>query len=156
VIDSDIEALDLRSTARAAAYTLKASHPYVMFTSGRRSPRDQARAMSQNVAMNRRWIEQTYRDSIAIRALQTWVSTHEEALLPKQIELGLFETMMAMPARQLASISKHLSGDAWDVHPIAGQIGEAVKATIRALPGLHKFLEREGGLVRWHAQFVQT
>ena len=30
---------------------------------------------------------------------------------------------------------------------------EAIKKTIRGLDGLDKFLDKEGGLVRWHAQF---
>jgi len=28
-----------------------------------------------------------------------------------------------------------------------------IKKAIRGLPGLGRFLEKEGGLIRWHAQF---
>ena len=51
-------------------------------------------------------------------------------------------------------MSKHFSGEAFDVQPVPGSKGEAIKAAIRKLPGLVKFLEAEGGLVRWHAQFA--
>jgi hypothetical protein len=30
---------------------------------------------------------------------------------------------------------------------------DAIKKSIRELEGIGKFLEKEGGLVRWHAQF---
>ena len=36
---------------------------------------------------------------------------------------------------------------------LAGAAGTAIKKTIRALPNLRQFLEKEGGLVRWHADF---
>jgi hypothetical protein len=49
-------------------------------------------------------------------------------------------------------ISRHLTGRAFDVRPVM-QNAEAIKADIRALPGLNKFLEKEAGHVRWHAQF---
>ena len=153
--DPKIEALNLRPTARAAAYWLKARHPEVVFTSGRRAPRDQARAMAQNVVHNRQWIVQTYRNSVAIRKLQFWVDTHPEATWAAAIEAGLYETMMGLSPKFLASISKHLSGDAFDVRPVPGPAGDRIKASCRALPGLQKFLDREGGLVRWHAQFIE-
>jgi hypothetical protein len=41
---------------------------------------------------------------------------------------------------------------AFDVQPVT-QDADAIKKSIRALAGLDKFLEMEGGLVRWHAQF---
>ena len=53
---------------------------------------------------------------------------------------------------ELGKFSKHLSGDAFDVQPVSKN-AEAIKKTIRGFPGLTKFLDTEGGLVRWHAQF---
>ena len=41
---------------------------------------------------------------------------------------------------------------AFDVQPV-DKDAEAIKKTIRGLTGLDKFLDTEGGLVRWHAQF---
>jgi hypothetical protein len=57
-----------------------------------------------------------------------------------------------MPEAELVKISRHLTGKAFDVRPVTKNAA-AIKADIRALSGLHKFLEKEGGLVRWHAQF---
>jgi hypothetical protein len=48
-------------------------------------------------------------------------------------------------------ISKHLTGDAFDVQPVTKN-ADAIKKSMRNLPGA-KFLEKEGGLVRWHVQF---
>ena len=53
---------------------------------------------------------------------------------------------------ELGSFSRHLSGLAFDVQPVT-EDADAIKKSIRALAGLDKFLEMEGGLVRWHAQF---
>lgn len=150
--DPQIEALNLADTARAAAYTLKRAHPEVTFTSGRRDRRAQARAMAGNVALNRQWIVQTYLDSEASRACQRWVDAHPEATTSAAIAEGLAAVLEALPDVQAGRISKHLSGEAFDVQPVTAN-AEQIKTTIRALPGMVKFLEKEGGLIRWHVQF---
>src|SRR5262245_22280573 len=76
--DSAIETLQLAPKARAAAYALKRAHPSITFTSGRRSTRDQARAMAANVVKNRKWIEETYRQSKVCTKCQEWVDTHPD------------------------------------------------------------------------------
>ena len=43
-------------------------------------------------------------------------------------------------------------GEAFDVQPV-DKDADAIKKTIRGLDGLGKFLDSEGGLVRWHAEF---
>lgn len=149
-----IEGLNLAEPALSAAKALLAAHPDVVFTSGRRSVPDQARAMAQNVVRNRKWIAQTYVPTPASRSLQAWVDAHSTAN-QVQIEGGLAAIMAAWSDDKRAELSKHFSGHAFDVLPLpAGPHADAVKASIRALPGLTKFLEREGGLVRWHAQFA--
>lgn len=50
-------------------------------------------------------------------------------------------------------LSRHLTGDAFDVAPVSGEPGEKIKTTIKALPKLNKFLEKEGDDIVWHAQF---
>ena len=60
--------------------------------------------------------------------------------------------MNSMPEEELVKISRHLTGKAFDVSPITANAA-VLKADILKLPGLHKFLDKEGGLVRWHAQF---
>jgi len=150
--DPDIEALDLAVAARAAAYELKKTHPSVIFTSGRRDKKDQARAMAQNVILNRNWIEQTYAQTLARDCCQKWVDDNPDKTTQQEIEVGLASVIDALPQAELAKLSKHLSGEAFDVQPVT-EDAEKIKATIRSLPGLKVFLDMEGGLIRWHAQF---
>ena len=153
-LDPAIEALDLATIARAAAYALKKAHPAVVFTSGRRNKTDQARAMAGNVAKNRQWIAQTYKASALCTQCQQWVNQHPEKTTQAEIAAGLVSVFNAASDGVLGGFSKHLSGEAFDVQPLLQEPeASAVKATIRSLPGLQLFLDKEGGLVRWHAQF---
>lgn len=150
--DADIEALDLAEAARKAAYELKKKHPSVTFTSGRRDKSDQARAIAQNVPENRKWIEETYAKSKARDACQKWLNDNSEKKTVAEIENGLLGVLQGLTDAELAQLSKHLSGEAFDVQPVEKD-ADKIKQSIRALPGLKKFLDKEGGLVRWHAQF---
>jgi len=150
--DPDIEALDLSEVAKKAAYELKKKHPSVKFTSGRRDKQEQAHAMATNVVLNRNWIKETYAKSAARDACQKWVDDNKDAKTADKITEGLKKTLDGLTDAQLAQLSKHLSGDAFDVQPV-DKDADAIKKTIQGLPGLGKFLEKEGGLVRWHAQF---
>jgi len=151
-LDPAIEALELAPVAKKAAYALKRLHPGVVFTSGRRDKVAQARAMAANVVKNRQWIAQTYLASLVSAACQKWVDEHPEAVTQEAIQRGLISVFDSIGEAELGHISKHLSGEAFDVQPVAAN-AEAIKASIRALEGLTKFLDREGGLERWHAQF---
>jgi hypothetical protein len=151
-IDAEIEALDLAPTARTAAYALKKAHPSVKFTSGRRGKADQARAMAGNIVKNRKWIEQTYKDSPLRKKSQDWVNNNADQTTQAEITQGLLTVFDAATDEELGNFSKHLSGMAFDVQPV-DQDAEAIKKTLRGLAGLDKFLDTEGGLVRWHAQF---
>jgi hypothetical protein len=106
--------------------------------------------MANNVVINRKWIGQTY---LAGAKLQQWVDQHPEAKTIDQITAGLEQVMNGMKEEELVKISRHLTGRAFDVRPVTANAA-AIKADILKLPGLHKFLEKEGGLVRWHAQFT--
>jgi hypothetical protein len=152
-LDAAIEALGLAATARRAAYALKALHPDVVFTSGRRDKSSQAAAMASNVVINRSWIRQTYVDTPASRACQKWVDEHPDAATREALHVGLLSVLEDLADADLGRLSRHLSGEAFDVRPVPGEIGDAIKADIRSLDGLTRFLEKEGGLVRWHAQF---
>jgi hypothetical protein len=70
----------------------------------------------------------------------------------EEIQEGLLSILNDATDAQLAMLSSHLSGDAFDVQPVETD-ADAIKKTIRRLKGLDRFLEKEGGLVRWHAQF---
>lgn len=150
--DPEIEALDLADTARKAAYALKKAHPTVKFTSGRRDKNDQARAMASNIVQNRKWIEQTYASSNLRTKCQEWVDNNPAKKTQAEIAEGLLSVFNAAIDADLGKFSKHLSGEAFDVQPVDKDT-EAIKKTIRGLSGLDKFLDTEGGLVRWHAQF---
>ncbi len=147
-----IEALRLGEVAASAARALRAAFPSVVFTSGLRDKAAQARAMASNVVKQRQWIVQTYRDTSAARACQKWVDDHPEATTQAAIGAGLLAVLDALTEVEVGRLSKHLSGAAFDVQPVSKD-GDAIKQAIRALPGVTKFLEREGGLVRWHAEF---
>ena len=150
--DPAIEALNLAAIARAAAYRLKQQFPDVVFTSGRRDIAAQARAMASNVVSNPKWIGQTYLANDASQACQKWVDDHPEATTKDEIAAGLLSVFNSLADEQVGQISKHLTGEAFDVQPVT-ENADAITAAIKALPGLGKFLGREGGLVRWHAQF---
>jgi len=151
-IHPDIEILALSDIARRAAYELRRVHPEVIFASGRRNRRDQARAMSQNVILNRRWIEQTYAPTSACDNCQKWVDDNPDKTTQQEIEAGLASVIEELTEAELAQLSRHLSGNAFDVEPVI-ENADKIKATIRALPGLKRFLDTEGGLVRWHVEF---
>lgn len=148
-----IDDLDLAPAAKAAAEKLLAAHPGVKFTSGRRDTEDQARAMASNVVNKRRWIEQTYKDTPQRAALQKWVDNNPQAKTQKAIAAGLVSVMSDWSDAQRSKLSRHFSGNAFDVQPVSGAAGTAIKKTIKSLPKLRQFLEKEGGLVRWHADF---
>lgn len=151
-LDAGIEALDLAPAARKAAYELKNQFPSVRFTSGRRNKQEQAHAMASNVVLNRTWIKETYVPSDARDACQKWVDDNPGKKKISEVAAGLEKVLNGLSDAQLAHLSKHLSGDAFDVQPVEQNANE-IKKAIRTLPGLDKFLEKEGGLVRWHAQF---
>ena len=151
--DPDIEALNLRGAARKGAYALKKTHPSVTFTSGRRDKEDQARAMASNVVLNRNWIEETYASSKVSKACQKWVDDNPEKTTKEDIQEGLLSVL----------------NDATDC--AVGDVEQApVGRRLRRPTGRHRcrrdqedhpwrskvwteFLEKEGGLIRWHAQF---
>ncbi|MCP2341532.1 S8 family serine peptidase [Actinomadura rupiterrae] len=146
--------LRLSEPARTGAALLLARHPGTVFTSGRRDARAQAHAMAVNVVANRRWIEQTYSSEPERAELQQWVD-HHPAATADQIAAGLRAILDGWSDARRARLSKHFGGLAFDVQPVTAD-ADQIKADIRALPGLDRFLDREGGITRWHAQFNPT
>ena len=148
----DIERLDLSPAAERGALLLREAHPELRFVSGRRSLARQGRAMARNIveSADRRWIENVY---VAAGPLQAWVDDHPEATDVEALAAGLLATLEAMSPAEQALVSKHLSGDAFDLRPVHGDAEAAIRETIGRLPGLVKFIDREGGLERWHVQF---
>jgi hypothetical protein len=149
-----IEDMDLQAVAKAAAFELLHKHPEIEFTSGRRTIHEQAHAMASNIVTSghRKWIEQTYAASNARDKLQKWIDQHPDSKTIDALASGLEEVLKAMSSDELSRVSMHLSGLAFDVKPVSNN-EDIIKNDIRSLKGLTKFLDKEGGLVRWHAQF---
>lgn len=153
-LSTGIADLDLGVSAKAAAEALLKQFPAdVKFTSGRRSIPEQASAMAANVVKNRKWIEQTYKDTPQRAALQKWVDDHPAVTTAAGIAPGLEGVMEAWTEAQKRNFSRHLSGDAFDVQPVAGEVGTKIKEAISKLPKLNWHTFKEGGLEIWHAQF---
>lgn len=148
-----IESLKLSPKAKKAAELLLKQHPDIVFTSGRRDLAGQAHAMAGNVVKKRDWIEKTYRANDASKACQKWVDDHPEAKTQKQIAAGLLETFEKLGPKA-GQISRHLTGDAFDVQPVKNkEKADSIKKSIRELPDVKQFLEKEGGLEIWHVGF---
>lgn len=153
-----IAQMKLSRIAREGAERLQAECPWVVFTSGRRDLESQARVMAVNTLKNRQWIGQTY---LAAHKLQDWVTDNPHAQTVEAVSDGLYSTLLSMSDHELLSVSKHLTGDAFDVRPMTHNgkptlYGEKILDVMRSLPGLHKLLLKEGGLIIWHAQFVPS
>lgn len=157
-----IETLKLNGQALEGAKTLFAKHPFVVFTSGFRTAAEQAEAMATNVIQSQdsEWIAKTYAPSKIRDALQANVrgfvgnveQTRKELI--QDLTLIFTRTMLAFPDKERGHISKHLAGLAFDISPITAEPRAShVRYSIQHLPGLTKFLEHEGGLLRWHVQF---
>jgi hypothetical protein len=146
-----IESLQLSSKAKKAAELLLKQYPNIVFTSGRRDLAGQAHAMAGNVVKKRDWIEKTYSSNAASKACQKWVDEHPEAKTQKQIAAGLLETLKELGPKA-GQISRHLTGDAFDVQPVK-ENPDQVKKSIKKLPGVKQFLDHEGGLEIWHVGF---
>jgi len=148
-----IESLNLSPKAKKAAEQLLKEYPDIVFTSGRRDLAGQAHAMAGNVVKKRDWIGKTYVSNDASKACQKWVDDHPEAKTQKEIAAGLLETLQALGPKA-GQMSKHLSGDAFDIQPVKdNDKAEAIKKSIKELPGVKQFLGKEGGLEIWHVGF---
>lgn len=151
---ADIPSLKLGASAEAAAKKLLVQFPAdVKFTSGRRAVSEQASAMAKNVLSNRKYIEQTYKASPLRDALQKWVNDTPNVTNQADIAKGLEAIMNTWSDDQRRNFSRHMTGDAFDVQPVAGAKGIEIKEAIGKLPKLHWMTFEEGGLEIWHAQF---
>ena len=150
--DPAIEALSLAEPARTGAYLLKATLPWVRFTSGRRDPARQAWAMAGNVVTDRGWIARTYARNAVSIAAQQWVDAHPEARSQQAISDGLLGVFRTFSDRDLGRLSYHLSGLAFDVQPVPAQ-EPAFRDADATLPGKKELLTKEGDLTIWHVGF---
>lgn len=151
----DLMQLGLEGNAWAAAREFVQHEPNARITSGRRTLSEQADAMAANVVESGwKWLR-VYKYIPIRTALIQWCRRHPEAKTKNEIAIGLLSVLRTFPDAELMRLSAHLSGHAFDVQPVFGHQGSMMLNTLRSV--IEKYggtlLEKEGGLVRWHAQF---
>ena len=165
-----IEELHCAPNATRAAELTQAQFPWICFTSGRRSPWNQARVMAKNLAEDRTWMQATYAPGPHLTLLQGWLDAHADQTTAEDLSHGLYGVMLAMEPDVLRKLSRHFTGDAWDAQwprtlGMEGSwvyndaLGFAVRNFLLTLPvelGLEKVLTKEGTLKVLHAQFAST
>ena len=152
--DPAVDALDIQPKAAGVANALKTKFPAISFTSGKRDEvPDQASAMAGNVVSNRNWITETYLDKTLAAKLQKWLDDNPKETTKAAIAKGLEDTMSAWTDEEKGRLSAHHTGEAFDIQPQTDKAAE-IKAEAKSLAEAQggKFLEKEGGLVRWHVQ----
>ena len=165
-----LAAMDLAPNARRGAELTQAHFPWMVFTSGRRDPLNQARVMATNLAKDRAWMQVTYRPGPHLTVLQDWLDANPDQRTAEQLGQGLYGIMLAMDPAMLRRLSRHFTGDAWDAQwprtsgpegawVYNDPLGFEVRDFILALPvelGVEKVLTKEGTLKVLHAQFAST
>ena len=143
--------MGLTGTALLAAQELVRVCPDAEIISGRRTVREQARAMAKNAFHDHDWIEDTYRSPLclAARRLVSWLKMHKNATLD-QIDDAFERILCALPDDELEQLTSHLGGCAFDV-----RADEAVKPFCEAVAKKYggEFLDHEGRLIRYHLEF---
>lgn len=146
----DVADLGLRGDALSVAKEFHEEFPSAKLTSGRRSIVQQAHAMAVNVTEDPRWIDDTYVESPAKDALLDWLHENQSEKL-EEIYVGFLKVLQRLSPDELAHLSMHLSGDAFDVEPDENEeIDRWLEQKAVDLGG--KYLRKEGKLVRRHWQ----
>jgi hypothetical protein len=145
--------LGLVGVAAEVAADFEVAFPDAVFTSGRRSVAEQAEAMACNVVLNRAWIRETYVPSRVSAACQTWVDTVPQPVNHANIAAGLARVLSGFSDAELARLSLHMGGGAFDVSPATVSDEAQAWLVARAAKEGGRVLFREGGLRRVHAQF---
>lgn len=148
-----IAQMKLSPFARQGAEMMQRKYPEIVFTSGRRDVFAQARAMAQNVLMERDWLVKTYKPGPVLSTLQMCVLDNPQAQTVPQLADLFYEAMLGFPTDVLMGFSRHFTGDAWDAQWPGEALAPAMCADVLSLPHLHKLLTREGARRLIHAQF---
>ena len=159
-----LDEMRLSPNARYAAQLVLARHPSVVFTSGRRDVREQAKAMAANtLRYGVAWLGQTYKNRQMVEELESWMEQNlEKTASLSMLAEGFYLTLQSTQAGQLSQFP-HCRGDAFDIQCpryADGRINEgetsAIRTVIETLPqecGLQLILTREGQHRVIHAQF---
>lgn len=143
----------LQGVAADVARELAKKFPEMVITSARRTISDQARVMAQNEVRERRWVERTYATTRPAQECAAWSAQHPKAT-QDELFLAFSRIIAAFSPEELRKLSRHLTGEAFDVKPVSGERGEELLHALKdwAVQKQGKFLDREGGLVVWHWQ----
>lgn len=143
----------LTGVAADVARELVKKFPDMVITSARRTIADQARVMAHNEVRERMWIERTYASTRPAQECAAWSAQHPKAT-EDELLLAFSRIIAAFPPDEQRKLSRHLTGEAFDVKPIGGAAGEELLSALKdwAVQKQGKFLDREGGLVVWHWQ----
>lgn len=155
-----IDLLRLAPRAKAGAVLLNERFPDVVFTSGYRDLRTQARVMAENQFKDPKWIGKTYRFG---GELQLILDKNITSLVTmRQLEDAIYNYLAQQSEAWLARFSRHLTGYAFDVEPwvdsegLPTARGWQLVDFMRTKIGSEKVLLREGNQVIWHCQFTPT
>lgn len=147
--------LHLHPIAEQAARRLLVAYPFVQFTSGRRDLAAQARAMVTNERIAPGFIRATYK---AGAPFADYVERHRTSLTWDELEQGVLQLLVHHP--RVEDVSRHLSGLAFDLHPLIDRDGLPTQEGYAMLDWIRRhlcpatLLLREGGLTRWHVDFI--
>ena len=153
-----LDQLRLAPRAKTGAVLLNERFPDIQFTSGLRDIQAQARVMATNQLRKPFWIRDTY---LRGKELQRLLDTQT---LNTQLELQAFiqKWLEGQTSEQLAQLSRHLGGYAFDIKPSVDRKGYTNTQGFDMISFIHtvvqpeKFLQWEGGLQIWHLQFIPT
>lgn len=161
-----IARLSLNAQAHACAVAIAQQHPDVVFTSGRRTRDDQARAMARNIVQDREFRAANpktkrkpyldiYLAHTVIASIKRWLREHPKAVTAAEIEHGLKQVFAGMTDTEMTKLSRHFSGNAFDIAPVDGMRGQMILATIKREVSERgaRLIENEGGVRVWHVQF---
>lgn len=142
----------LRGEALEVATKFAELYPTAVFSRGIRTLRAQCRDMAENVHENRMWILETYKSSKPAMAAHAWVMANKHVRAVGDIADGLEFVLRTFSPEELESLSRHFTGDAFDLRPrsVTKQMRQWLKDEADSRGAL--FLDREGGLVRYHWQ----
>lgn len=142
----------LRGEALEVALEFHELFPDAIFSRGIRTLRAQCRDMAENVSQNSMWISETYRASKPALAAHAWVMANKHVRAVGDIADGLEFVLRTFSPVELESLSRHFTGDAFDLRPrsVTRAAREWLENEAKKRGAL--FLDREGGLVRYHWQ----
>lgn len=123
--------------------------PAAVINSGLRSLDEQASAMAADIVLNRQFIAETYLHGAK---LQLWVDANPDAVTQASIALGLLSVLNQLSPAELRLISRHLTGEAFDVLPATVTTDAKAWLIARAAELGGRVLFSEGGLPRVHFQ----